>query len=184
MGDVASYQSSCVDEDEAGPSRWWAFTRHRPGDSASQPLAFSPARQMRDRSLSMAWLKPTLTRRSTEHEAGEAARQRAADDVGRPERAVPPRNMHLDLPPPMTPSPITLAQTRTPGWDIPWSPRAPGEEAISWDQEAEELTDSRDDDTEKGGRWQRRKKRARVYMLTNAYVPLVRPPRAAHRLRR
>ena len=121
MGDVASYQSSCVDENEAGPSRWWAFTRHRPGDSASQPLAFNPARQMRDRSLSMAWLKPTLTRRSTDHDAPEPGRQRTVtvDDIERPQRAVSPHNMHLDLPSPATPSPITLAQTRTPGWDIP-----------------------------------------------------------------
>jgi hypothetical protein len=76
--------------------------------------------------------------------------------------------LHLDLPP-IQQSPITLAQTRTPGWETPWTPRQPG---VTWDVDVGDHGEE-EDDGEKLSRWQRRKKRIRVYMLTNPYVPLV-----------
>lgn len=76
--------------------------------------------------------------------------------------------LHLDLPAPH--SPTTLAQTKTPGWDLPWSPRAPGQANGSWNGILENEQENED---EKMSLWQRRKKRIRVYMLTNTYVPLV-----------
>lgn len=174
--DVTSYQSSVMNEDNAGPSRWWAFTRHRPEDSsASQPLAPNASRHGtgRDRSLSVAWLAASLSRRPGEsNEANGNAKDRDIEPthVGTDFRsaAISQDRLRLDLPPQQ--SPITLAQTRTPGWETPWTPRAPG---VSWNVDIDE-SDGRDEDREKLSRWQTRKKRIRVYMLTNTYVPLVR----------
>lgn len=170
--DVASYQSSYVEESEAGPSRWWAFTRHRPGELLSQPLALNRTRSTRDRSLSVAWLTSTIARRSADH-ADEPKSPTIADlqRVESPVQARAADGLHLDLPPQIVQSPNTLSQTRTPGWETPWSPRLP-ERTANWDGDFEiELEDR--DDNEKLSRWQRRKKRIRVYMLTNTYVPLV-----------
>ncbi|KIP12458.1 hypothetical protein PHLGIDRAFT_97789 [Phlebiopsis gigantea 11061_1 CR5-6] len=159
--DVTSYHSSIADENNAGPSRWWAFTRPRPDDSATQPLAPNAARH-RDRSLSVSWLPSSLSRRPGEH--GEAAAAGGGDFRPRAHD----RRLHIDLPP-IHQAPITLAQTRTPGWETPWTPRAPG---VSWSVDIEE-SDSHEHDGEKLSKWQRRKKRIRVYMLTNTYVPLL-----------
>ena len=174
---MTSYQSSVPDENGAGPSRWWAFTRHRPDDSASQPLSPNAARHgsARDRSLSVGWLASSLSRRpgeenggdanarDTDAESGSTTEFRHAVGVGRD------RVMRLELPP-IQQSPMTLSQTRTPGWETPWTPRAPG---VSWNVDLDG-SDSHEDDGEKLSKWQRRKKRIRVYMLTNTYVPLVR----------
>ena len=161
---MTSYHSSIADENIAGPSRWWAFTRPRPDDAAAQPLAPNAARH-RDRSLSVSWLPTSLSRRPGEHGAAAHDRDGAgAADFG----PAAHDRLHIDLPP-IQQSPITLAQTRTPGWETPWTPRAPG---VSWSVDIEE-SDSHENDGEKLSKWQRRKKRIRVYMLTNTYVPLV-----------
>lgn len=165
--DVTSYQSSAGDDNLAGPSRWWAFTRQRPEDhSASQPLTSSAARLgfNRSRALSVNWLPASLSRRPGDHELATSRDREIVEEEG--EEFRPPGRLHLELPLP-THSPQTLAQTKTPGWDIPWSPRIPGQVSSSWD------TTVHDSDHEKDERENRWKKRARVYMLTNVYVPLV-----------
>ncbi len=166
--DVASYQSSTADLSSAGPSRWWAFTRHRPGEDGSQPLATNAARHGRERSLSVAWLTHSITRRSGDNEG--VPRDRVAEGPYPLHDAGPyamQDQFHLDLPPPPS-SPTTLAQTRTPGWETPWTPRVPG---AAWNTVT--ANEEHEDENEKLSRWQRRKKRIRVYMLTNTYVPLV-----------
>ena len=166
--DVTSYMSSGADTIE-GPSRWWTFaTRQRPEDSARQPLTSSAARLgfNRGRALSVNWLPASLSRRPGENSSFPRDREIQEED-----EFTPPNRLHLDLPLP-THSPQTLAQAKTPGWDTPWSPRAPGRPTASWD-----TTDVSDHDSdEKNSRWQLRKKRVRVYMLTNVYVPLVGVP--------
>jgi len=163
--DVTSYQSSVGDENIAGPSRWWAFTRQRLGEGANQPLAAQAARLgfNRDRSLSVAWLAASLSRRPGDGETSPRDRDIRIESDFRP-----PEQLHLELPQPPH-SPTTVAQTKTPGWDIPWSPRVPGQPPVAWDT----MADSDRESVEKSGLWQRRKKRIRVYMLTNTYVPLL-----------
>lgn len=163
----------------AGPSRWWAFTstRHRPEDSAGQSLTAHAARhgtspgsrESRDRGYSVSWLAASLSRRPQEGEMNSRGRDEEPERIGTDFRseAMSEDRLHLDLPP-QPQSPITLAQTRTPGWETPWTPRAAG---VTWDIEVGD--NSQEDDGEKLSKWQARKKRIRVYMLTNTYVPLV-----------
>ncbi|KAI0814842.1 hypothetical protein BC629DRAFT_1588535 [Irpex lacteus] len=161
--DVTSYVSS-GGETVDGPSRWWTFTRQRPDDSAKEPLTANTRLGFhRGRSLSVNWLPASLSRRPGDHSYFPRDRE-----IQEEEEFIPPDRLHLDLPPPVH-APQTLAQAKTPGWDIPWSPRIPGRTNASWD-----TTDLSDHETdEKKSRWQRRKKRARVYLLTNVYVPLL-----------
>jgi hypothetical protein len=71
----------------------------------------------------------------------------------------------IEVPPP--PVPFTMAHSRTPGWDSPWSPRA----ARNGLHHAQDTFEPDDDDShEKSAR----KKRLRTFILTNLYVPLVR----------
>ncbi|EKM61197.1 uncharacterized protein PHACADRAFT_204361 [Phanerochaete carnosa HHB-10118-sp] len=170
--DVTSYTSSVYDDSMAGPSRWWAFTRHRPEDSAGQSLTANAARhgmsRHRDRSYSVSWLAASLSRRPQDGEPNSHVKDEEPERIGTDFRseAMSEDRLHLDLPPPPQ-SPITLAQTRTPGWETPWTPRAPG---VTWDVG---VGDSEENGGEKLSKWQGRKKRIRVYMLTNTYVPLL-----------
>lgn len=100
-------------------------------------------------------------------------------EVASPADASPPppqSRFHLDLPrPDFT---MTLAQNMTPGWDSPWSPRPPADLVARITTNGTAPSDllhgdPRDEDSEKLSIWARRKKKIRVYMLTNTYVPLV-----------
>lgn len=74
----------------------------------------------------------------------------------------------IDLPPPPTAS-FTLAQSRTPGWDSPWTARA----ARNGHSQAQDLFGYDEDEDEKLTRWSARKKSLRRFVFTNTYVPLV-----------
>ncbi|PCH33820.1 hypothetical protein WOLCODRAFT_112587 [Wolfiporia cocos MD-104 SS10] len=182
LSDVASYQSSVPDD--PGPSRWWAFTRHRATPSQSVPLTGNPSPSRRglrewDRSLSIPWLSASHHQRSPE---GSPSTARAHDpDRSRPlEEPIPadPLNAHVPF---RESSPHTIAQNVTPGWDTPWSVRPPdlvsrahharddiSELAPVGSQQADNEADN-----EKLSTWARRKKHIRTYMIYNPYVPLL-----------
>ncbi|TCD69979.1 hypothetical protein EIP91_005568 [Steccherinum ochraceum] len=178
--DVASYQSSAGDDPIAGPSRWWAFTRHR-------PEGFSPAQQpqqdasgrvipMRGRSLSVAWLTSPIYRRS-EDESSPILKSKQPDSAEPIMSRKRDRGFHLDLPAP-DPVVTTLSHNKTPGWDSPWTPRPPADLVAritgNPPHNGSRLADT-DEETqsEKLGVWARRRKRFRSYILINAYVPLL-----------
>lgn len=105
------------------------------------------------------------------------------------------RGLHLPLP---TPAPFTLAQTRTPGWDTPWSGGSSGPGGRSSRSNTNVFVgqgsnlgvrdyaqlnghghdNGASDTSPDGGRnrskWYRRRKRIRAFVLNNSYVPLVR----------
>ena len=130
-----------------------------------------------------------------------AAAHPHADDASSSSTERPPEpsarrewGLHLAMPTPPT-APFTLAQSRTPGWDSPWAPRPPeGPERGLYEQldklhvegaddhtHAHAHTHAHDQDTRTLSPWARRKKRARAYLLSNTYVPLVGPlPNPSH----
>ena len=69
----------------------------------------------------------------------------------------------IELPTPS--APFTLAQSRTPGWDSPWTPRIAGNSVY----QTSDLIGHNDDNHDTSAR----KKRLRTFILTNTYVPLV-----------
>ena len=73
------------------------------------------------------------------------------------------RGLTIDLPSPLS-APYTMAQSRTPGWDSPWTarPRNPDEDVSARDASNSDV------------RTESKKKRHRTFILTNPYVPLVR----------
>ena len=93
-----------------------------------------------------------------------------------PQQPARPADLHVDLPPPPT-SPFTLSHNATPGWDTPWSSRAPRTVGLGvhpYHRTDDHPDQDVQDDEEKLSTWQARRKRFRVYILYNAYVPLVR----------
>ena len=169
---------------------------------------------MRERAKTM-WLAGMRAYNSGEHQDGDANESRqqnalsdiesgynsAADSPSPPPgtafaRRTPPRRktrgLHIPLP---TPAPFTLAQTRTPGWDTPWSGgTGAGSTRVSRSntnvfnvgqgsnlgvRDYAQLNghgpepSSAADDGRKRSKWYYRRKRVRAFMLSNNYVPLV-----------
>ncbi|PIL31625.1 hypothetical protein GSI_06327 [Ganoderma sinense ZZ0214-1] len=183
--DATSLQSSSQSgaPEDPGPSRWWAFTRHRPTDSGSIPLSPSlqrAPRRPRDgaRSMSIPWLSVSVLRRSLdqdEEQTPSTLHDEAELDANDPELPAPPRmsnrsRLRIDMPP--TAAPFTLAQNRTPGWETPWTSAHPNMSGSVAGSVRREQRDSHHDD-EKLTSWQRRRKRLRAYMMYNVYVPLL-----------
>ncbi|KAI0068389.1 hypothetical protein BV25DRAFT_1793779 [Artomyces pyxidatus] len=168
--DVMSYQSSNARSD--GEHRWFPFTRHRPFvTSASGANEPEPSRIEK---------RPSSTRLSRsaveEDDSFPAGKQPEY-----PNRRVRDWGLQITMPTP-PPAPFTLAQSRTPGWDSPWAPkpieRLAGtgiyEKLRNGDVSASDRPpDTADTQDTSMSRWARGRKRARRYLLTNTYVPLL-----------
>lgn len=166
--DVGSFQSS-------GPpgsiheSRWWTFTRPRAAEpsqymdaaeSSNHPAEKEGRRGVTFRDRSMSWLAAT--------------HRRSSENSPRPKgfkshRATSPEHqsdwgLTIDLPPPPS-APFTMAHSKTPGWDTPWTARRDDP------TQAQEFFGA--DKDEALSCWSVRRKRLRMFILTNNYVPLV-----------
>lgn len=116
------------------------------------------------RDRSKAWL-PISSRRS--QDISDVSPVPKGFSGRRPTSTDSQRNwgLTIDLPPPPS-APFTMAQSRTPGWDSPWSPRAarnghpPTQELFGYDDDSQEKVLTR-------------KKKFRTFILKNTYVPLV-----------
>ncbi|KAF8216105.1 hypothetical protein K438DRAFT_626302 [Mycena galopus ATCC 62051] len=151
------------------PNRWWAFTRPR-GDSgaALDPNSAPPLPERTDRKSvsfrdrSMSWL-PTPR---------ESTFPRRARQLNRN------WNLSITLPTPPTGA-FTAQHNATPGWDAPWTSRVgaqgPAGQHLNegYNYSDDEDTDSPVDPEKDQTVWQRRKKRLRAFILSNAYVPLL-----------
>ncbi|KAJ3477546.1 hypothetical protein NLI96_g10395 [Meripilus lineatus] len=177
--DVASFISSSVNSQDAGPSRWWAFTRHRPHDSASVPFTTSESKQSGSRTITIpSWLTAYSVHRRSQDEDISTIRGKDTEAAQPTDAspALPQSRFHLDLP--HSDLTMTIAQNMTPGWDSPWSPRPPADLVARITTNGTAPSDLmmhgeiREEDSEKLSLWARRKKKIRVYMLTNTYVPL------------
>lgn len=74
-------------------------------------------------------------------------------------------------------APYTVSQNVTPGWDIPWSPRAAvrGTERSSTDDDLRETSSYLYESQQNADAQRAQKNRFRTFILTNTYVPLVSP---------
>jgi hypothetical protein len=125
-------------------------------------------------------------------EGGSAADRDTADDEERDQ--FPTNTLRLEFPAPAKTF-NTLSHTRTPGWESPWMPHtfklAPPDSAhlstsepngrpsgSSFDRNGSRPRRSRTpsselDDSERGGKWRRRRRQWRMFILYHNYVPLV-----------
>ncbi|KAL6310068.1 hypothetical protein BKA93DRAFT_843306 [Sparassis latifolia] len=176
--DITSRDSSSAAE-EPGPSRWWAFTRHRPSDPLG-PLAADTFRQHhtrhgREHALSIPWLNVSHYRSSPE-EGPANVHGRDIEDPSTSDRHSTHNSLRLNIPT-RSADPLTLAQNATPGWETPWTPRPRGDmisrEHALWENSTEPPPREEHDDGEKRDTWVPRKKRFRTYLIHNTYVPLL-----------
>lgn len=170
MSDVYSNQSSAHRGSDHG-SRWWGPrscepSQQAPSKDSSEYGELKPPEKrgnlFRDRSKS--WLT-TSNRRSQDATGLSPLSTKALEGKQAPTARHPNgRGLKIDLPSPLS-APYTMAQSRTPGWDSPWTARPPrnrDEDILA--------RDASDPD----GRTGSKKKKLRTFILTNPYVPLVR----------
>lgn len=138
---------------------------------------------IKERALSI-WLPGQRTRHSKHAESGDQGNlpESPTDDEGETHRRRRSWGFHIPLP--ATPAPITISQNRTPGWDTPWSDRARqslddsgshGSNLASRQDSFANANGAADEppNGRKRSKWYRRRKRLRMFILYNAYVPLV-----------
>lgn len=192
--------------EQRGGTSWWTFNRkpgqpsqheHDDPNDSEQPIPststklnwpmLNPAnaaekwtRPFRERSktwLSNAPYFLNEKRRSQETEKEErdeeSPRQSGGESADLEER--PQWNLHL--PPPPREDEFTLTQSRTPGWQTPWTAR-PSLPANSLTSAAIRLQEGpghhdSDDEEKQRSKWYIRRKRLRAFILNNNYVPLV-----------
>lgn len=168
--DVASYQST---SGSASRSRWWAFTLPRPRQQTSEmsdilsPLSAKHRKTISFKDRSMSWLPhPSVPRE------GSSFARRSKDPNAPNSRDW---NLAIPLPTPAA-APFTLSHTATPGWDAPWTARtaAQGPRGGHFPATDEEQEESAHHSSKDATVWRSRKKRLRVFILNNIYVPLVR----------
>ncbi|KAJ7619143.1 hypothetical protein DFH06DRAFT_1235449 [Mycena polygramma] len=159
---VASVQSTYASN---SPSRWWAFTRPW-GDSDGGPdpnSLISPEKPDR-KSISFKDRSITFPRRHRQQSRTGAIN----------------RNWNLSITLPAPPAGAFTAQHNgTPGWDAPWTSRVGAQgpvgrhnsEGLAFMDDVEESSPV--DPSKHYTVWQRRRKRLRVFILSNTYVPLL-----------
>ncbi|KAI0271334.1 hypothetical protein BC834DRAFT_858952 [Gloeopeniophorella convolvens] len=170
--DAISYHSSVGPSD--GEHRWFPFTRRRPIliSDASSAGPSTIRMEKRSSSLKVSQLPFSLPRKDDHAAAlGEKNSEQA------PSRS---RDWNLRITMPTPPAaPYTLAQSRTPGWDSPWAakPLEPFGHRSIYEQLQNNGEGSEDQPPESSETnqswWPRVRKRARAYLLTNTYVPLL-----------
>lgn len=172
--DPASHTTPSESLDPRGQQGWWSYVPF-PLRKTSQGSAYK-------RKPSDAPTTPPADSNSTDAET--------------PAPTNKPNGLTLSLPS----GPFTVNQTQTPGWETPWAPHPPaayrggggangsavrerGGDGSQFYAGGKELgamgsrrTAGGDDDdgrSRRGGKWARTKRRLRVYILQNNYVPLV-----------
>ncbi|THU91732.1 hypothetical protein K435DRAFT_746085 [Dendrothele bispora CBS 962.96] len=175
LSDVNSFHSTFNSNNSA--SRWWSFTLPRPRgpDSSDEHLSNRKTMTLKDRTKS--WLPSTpglrdsplrkLTEKSVEEQ-----QQAESSQNGR-------RNWNLSIAMPV-PGPFTVSQNLTPGWETPWTarPTAQGpfrnhERENSYGLNNQNEDDSSHSSGKNDSSWAKRKKRLRIFILNNTYVPLL-----------
>ncbi|KAJ7786437.1 hypothetical protein B0H16DRAFT_31469 [Mycena metata] len=154
---------------QTSPSRWWAFTRPRgDSDAALDPSNMVPMQEKPQRKSvsfkdrSMSWLPA---------QAGSTFPRRTRGQSMN-------RNWNLSIALPAAPaSTFTQQHNATPGWDAPWTSRVgaqgPADHHNLEDIEDDDEGSSPVDPDKHRTVWQRRRKRLRAFILSNAYVPLL-----------
>lgn len=181
QADASSVQSSALQQEDE-PSRWWSFARNINRPSASPFPLGSTYRQQTSRpekKLTISsWRSSSQTARQDQQPPPQSPVDMEQDAALREKE----NRLQIALPPPPA-APNTIAQSRTPGWDVPWTPRADGVsdylshgqyEPLDADHSTVREAGLRESSTKTKPGWAGMRQRARRYLLSNVYVPLVR----------
>ncbi|KAF9270332.1 hypothetical protein L218DRAFT_952485 [Marasmius fiardii PR-910] len=175
--DVASFQSTVLPD--GAPSRWWAFTLPRPNkepntseylpESKPKPTAFRTSKSWLPSSTSAFRDGSTFSRRLGEKPSSDEN----GEQTGRQSW-----NHTIQIPPSVVP--FTSTHNPTPGWETPWTSRAEAqgpnrnpEAQDSYGFEDAVVESSESDLHQDQKSWIARKKRLRIFLLSNSYVPLL-----------
>lgn len=163
-------------------SRWWTFTTPRQAerfpDSDNSPIRELNRKQSIFKDKRRSWLAtPTIREPSTSF-SKHAFEKSSVDpeQQGGSGSARKPWDMRISMPT----RPFTVNQVNSPGWETPWTSRAGAQgpfHSRSHNGYIENEEENLETHSGEGGahtsKWKDRKKRLRIFLLNNAYVPLV-----------
>ncbi|TDL28379.1 hypothetical protein BD410DRAFT_780881 [Rickenella mellea] len=163
-----------------GPS-WWTFTRKyaKDGPPALRGSAKPNWPVISGKLKSRAWLSSRRNSREVPQEDDQQQHDSDEEEEGHRHHRW---DFHIPMPAPAAQQ-FTLSHAKTPGWDSPWSPRAPNParfgdiengNGTSGSAAGGVALDPKDDfDGLRRRPTSKRKRRFRNFILTNAYVPLL-----------
>ncbi|KAJ3925869.1 MAG: hypothetical protein NXY57DRAFT_1030771 [Lentinula lateritia] len=192
--DVASVLSSEYGkhsrEGSSSLSRWFAFTMPR---QAGRPFQNqngddTPARELHRKASTFkdkrrSWLANSNIREPPPSFSKHTIEKNASDPERNGEAQPKRRDWNLSISMPTPRATFTVNQTNSPGWETPWTSRVgaqgpfrsrsrheegPGYEDEENLESHSGLSGSNDD-----SRWESRRKRLRIFLLSNPYVPLL-----------
>ncbi|ESK98309.1 hypothetical protein Moror_59 [Moniliophthora roreri MCA 2997] len=176
--DVASLQSTLPHD--GAPSRWWAFTLPRPKDPQSSQylLENKPERKSTPFRGSRSWLPSSTSglRESSTFSRRVGEKTNESEETPRSRR-----EWNLTIPMPAATAPFTVTHNTTPGWETPWTSRSTAQgprrnherdNSYGLGNPIEESSES-SSEHQHATTWQKRKKRLRIFLLSNTFVPLL-----------
>jgi hypothetical protein len=190
-GDLASFRShSDIGPDNGNGSsslsRWFPFTLPRQSGRVMQHAEHeqSPPQLNRKASLFKDKRRSWLPNQSIREPPSSFSKRRSEKTTAR-QAEIPSSNYRNDwnlsiaLP---APAPFTVNQTDSPGWETPWTSRAGAQgpfhsrsrhDASNYDEEENLEGHSGSSETHDDSKWKSRRKRLRIFLLNNPYVPLL-----------
>ncbi|KAF5390308.1 hypothetical protein D9757_002816 [Collybiopsis confluens] len=171
-------------EGSSSLSRWFAFTLPRHSGREFQDSAFeSNGKTFLFKDKRKSWLpSPTVREFPSSFSKRTNEKNPAGSSEHRPMGSERRKEWHMSIAMPPASAPFTMNQTNSPGWETPWTSRvgaqgpfhARSREGGSAFDEGEILeshtgTSGSHDDS----RWKSRRKRLRIFLLNNPYVPLL-----------
>ncbi|KIK71169.1 hypothetical protein GYMLUDRAFT_185624 [Collybiopsis luxurians FD-317 M1] len=188
-GDVASFRSnSDFDHHNGGSSslsRWFAFTLPRQGRVMQVPdddPQSSGGKSSLLKDKRKPWLHSPNVREPPPSFSKRTGEKNSVVSSGpRPSGSGRRKEWSLSIAMPTPRAPFTMNQTNSPGWETPWTSRAGAQgpfhsrsrDGYPYDEDVNPESQTGSSGSHDDTMWKSRRKRLRIFLLNNPYVPLL-----------
>lgn len=179
VSSIRSESFSNPADQSQGHHRWAFVLSNTLPKPSKRPRPSSSDEDYKQRQIDLA--RPRGYRWTSSRKRGHADEAQGEERPPIERSRISALRLQLPLPPPL--APFTISHTKTPGWDTPWTPRLPDQATASGSSDLElggmpaESSSDRSKEQlsshERVGTTISLRKKLRIYVLHNNYVPLV-----------